>query len=313
MRLTMRLTNTLAALLLGSGILSAANPLLPDLSADASVRVFDGKTAWLYCTHDQPQGGPWTTYDFHAYSSSDLVHWTDHGIAFQRSDIKWESGRNLWAPDCINRNGKYYLYYAVPCGKTSKIGVAVSDKPEGPFVDPLGKPLILQEEIQRGRAIDPNVFIDDDGQAYLYFGNGKFYAVKLKEDMITRDGDIIPLDVEDPGEGPWVHKRNGIYYLSYPAGKSKGPSKNQVMVYSTSTNPLGPWEYRGPIIMDNGGGNIHGSIVPFGSMSCIFYHRLAKAPGLTWQREVCADYLEYNPDGSIKAVTPTSSGVEWKH
>jgi hypothetical protein len=308
----MKLSSLLAALLLWGGALHAANPLFPDLAADGSAREFDGKV-YLYCTHDLPKGGSWVTYDFHVYSSSDLVNWRDHGVAFQRSDVKWESGRSLWAPDCIKRNGKYYLYYAVPCDKTDKIGVAVSAKPEGPFVDPIGKPLVSGTELKGGRAIDPNVFIDDDGQAYLFFGNGKFNVVKLKADMITRDGEIIPLDIHDPGEGPWVHKRNGVYYMSYPAGAFKGPSKNQVMVYSTATHPLGPWTYRGPIIMDNGGGNIHGSIARFGSKWYIFYHRPAKGPGFTWQRQVCADYLEYNPDGSIREVIPTSAGVEWKH
>jgi len=308
----MKLLPILSALLLSAATLQAANPLFPDLAADVSAREFDGKV-YLYCTHDQASGGSWTTYDFHVYSSSDLVHWKDHGVAFQRSDVKWESDKSLWAPDCIKRNGKYYLYFAMPSGNAGKIGVAVSDKPEGPFTDPIGKPLISGTELKGGRAIDPNVFIDDDGQAYLFFGNGRFHVVKLKEDMVTREGDLIQLDIHDPGEGPWVHKRNGIYYLSYPTGVYKGPSKNQVMVYSTATNPLGPWEHRGRIIFDNGGGNVHGSIAQFGSNWYVFYHRPAKGPGLTWQRQVCADYLEYNPDGSIKEVVPTTTGVEWKH
>jgi beta-xylosidase len=155
--------------------------------------------------------------------------------------------------------------------------------------------------------MDPCIFIDDDGQAYLYMGGGNaFNVVKLKSDMITRDGPIIPLKVEDAGEGPWVHKRDGIYYLSYPTGAYKGPSKNQMMVYSTATNPLGPWQYRGVIIRDNGGGNVHGSIAKFGSQWYVFYH--VEAP-TTYQRRACAEYLEYNDDGTIQPVTMTKEGV----
>ncbi|MEI6323765.1 MAG: family 43 glycosylhydrolase [bacterium] len=305
-----RLHSLIPIFLMCTSGLQAANPLFPDLAADPSVHEFHGKF-YIYPTHDEPGGGAWTTHDFHVYSSPDLVKWTDHGVAFARKDVKWLDG-DLWAPDCIEQNGKYYLYYAVHIPKADMIGVAVSDSPTGPFTDPLGKPLVIGSELKGGRAIDPCIFIDDDGQAYLFFGNGKFHVVKLKSDMVTREGEILPVDVKDSGEGPWIHKHNGIYYLSYPTGVYKGPSKNQVMVYSMAANPLGPWKYGGTIIYDNGGGNVHGSITQFGSQGYVFYHRRANSPGVTWQRQVYADYLEYNPDGTIKEVIPTKTGVVLK-
>ena len=172
-----RIYSLISMLLICTSILKAANPLFPDLAADPSVREFHG-IFYLYPTHDEPSGGKWSTKDFHVYSSPELVNWTDHGVAFLRKDVKWLDG-NLWAPDCIERNGKYFLYYAVNGSKTDMIGVAVSDSPTGPFTDPLGKSLISGAELKGGRAIDPCIFIDHDGQAYLFFGNGKFHVVKL--------------------------------------------------------------------------------------------------------------------------------------
>ncbi len=307
----MRLPLGLVFVLLSLPFVRAGNPLFTDCAADPSVREFNGKF-YIYCTHDEmTEKSPWTTYDFHVYSSTDLVNWTDNGVAFSRKDLTWKND-NLWAPDCIQRDAKYYLYYAVPGGKGDDIGVAVSDSPTGPFKDPLGKPLVSSSDFKGGRAIDPCVFIDDDGQAYLVFGNGVFHIFKLKPDMITRDGDITLVPVKDSGEGPWLHKRNGIYYLSYPTGSYKGPHKNQVMVYSMAKNIMGPWTYGGTLILDNGDGNIHGSIAKFGSQWYVFYHRIANFPGATWQRQVCADYLEYNDDGTIKEVTPTTTGVVLK-
>jgi arabinoxylan arabinofuranohydrolase len=279
-------------------------PLLPDFEADPSAREFHGKY-YLYCTHDLAANNQWHSEDIHSFSSNDLVHWKDEGVIFTNKDVVWAHGW-LWAPDCIERKGKYYLYYGLSTGGTT-IGVAVADSPSGPFKDPLGHPLIAQDENPGGRAMDPNIFIDDDGQAYLYMGGGEHFAVvKLKSDMITRDGPIIPLDIRDGGEGPWVHKKDGLYYISYPTGTYHGPSKNQVMMYSTASTPLGPWQPRGPILLDNGGGNVHGSIAKFGSQWYLFYHTEGTS---IHQRRACAEYLEYNPDGTIKPIAMTADGV----
>lgn len=150
--------------------------------------------------------------DWHVFSTDDMVTWIDHGVIFRLKDIKWARDE-AWAPDCIERNGKYYFYFAAG----GQIGVAVADSPVGPFKDALDKPLVKKNEAGIKYTIDPCVFIDDDGQAYLYFGGARqLGVVKLKEDMITRDGPIERLDMSGFYEGIWIHKRNGIYYASYP-------------------------------------------------------------------------------------------------
>ena len=141
----------------------SATAILPDFEADPSARAW-GDELWIYPSHDLAGSTYWDMVDWHAFSSTDLVHWTDHGIIFQLSDLTW-ANRYAWAPDCVLRNEKYYFYFPAD----DQIGVAVSDKPEGHFQDALGKPLIARNE-GGTRAIDPNIFIDDDGQAYLFYG-----------------------------------------------------------------------------------------------------------------------------------------------
>ncbi|WP_423127899.1 family 43 glycosylhydrolase [Gaoshiqia sp. Z1-71] len=274
----------------------SGNPILPDFHADPSARVF-GNKLWIYPSHDIAGSIHWDMVDWHAFSSSDLVNWTDHGVIFGLDDIVW-ADKWAWAPDCIERDGKYYFYFPAD----DQIGVAVSDKPEGPFVDPLGKPLIEREE-SGTRVMDPTVFIDDDGQAYLYFGQNVLRVVKLKEDMITRDGDITELEAENFHEGIWMHKYNGKYYLSYPEWDGKNAGK---LAYSIGDTPYGPFEYKG-VIMDNNSRNIHHSIVQFKDEWYLFYH--IQGPS-AFERRVCAEFLEYNPDGTIKSVEMTERGIK---
>ena len=149
----------------------------------------------------------WDEVDWRVFSTEDLVNWTDHGVVFSLKDLSWAQ-KEAWAPDCIQRNGKYYFYF--PAG--GQIGVAVSESPTGPFKDALGHPLISKGEAGIRYTIDPCIFIDDDGQAYLYFGGARqLGVVKLKDDMITRDGPIQVLDMPSYYEGIWIHKRHGIY------------------------------------------------------------------------------------------------------
>ena len=173
-----------------------------------------------------------------------MVQFKDHGVIFSLNDIT-SAKRYAWAPDCIERNGKYYFYFPAD----DQIGVAISDSPTGPFKDALGKPLIARNEAGI-RSIDPAVFIDDDGQAYLYFGNssGRLAVVKLKSDMITRDGPIQVLDVPNYHEGIWVHKRNGLYYFSYPS--NRGNMVANLLEYSIAKGPMGPFDHKG-VILDN--------------------------------------------------------------
>ncbi len=269
------------------------NPILPDFHADPSARVFNGKL-YLYPSHDIAGMKHWDMVDWHVFSSDDLSKWTDHGVIFRLEDTTW-ANKEAWAPDCIERNGKYYFYFTAG----GHIGVAVGDTPTGPFKDALGQPLARKGEAGIRYMIDPNVFIDDDGQAYLFIGGARqLGVVKLKADMITRDGPIQLLDMPKFYEGVWVHKRNGIYYASYPTRESQKTMAN-VMVYSMAKSPLGPWDYKGEII-DNHSPNVHGSITEFKGQWYLFYH-VAASPDKR-ERQTCMAPLFYNEDGTIQPV-----------
>jgi len=270
----------------------AQQPILPDFHADPSARVFNGKL-YIYPSHDAPGARNWKgMVDWHVFSTDDMVKWTDHGVAFGLKDISW-ADTEAWAPDCIERNGKYYFYF--PAG--GQIGVAVSDSPTGPFKDAIGHPLVKKGEAGIRYMIDPHIFIDDNGQAYLYVGGGRqLGVVKLKRDMITPDGPIQILEMPKFYEGVWIHKYNGNYYASYPI-RPPGHDAN-VMVYSMAKNPLGLWEYKGEIL-DNHSHNVHCSITQFKGQWYLFYH--VEGPS-RWERRVCVEPLFYYPDGTIKPI-----------
>ncbi len=269
----------------------AQEPILPDFQADPTARVFNGRV-YLYPSHDIAGSTDWDMLDWHVFSSDDLAHWQDHGVIFGVQDLAWAKSQ-AWAPDCIERNGKYYFYFPAE----AQIGVAVSDRPTGPFRDALGHPLIAKGELGLF-VIDPGVFIDDDGQAYLYFGgNSKLAVVKLKPDMVTRDGDIQVLPMPNYHEGIWVHKRNGLYYFSYPS--DRGDKVANLLEYSIARNPLGPFEHKG-ILLDNRSRNVHGSITEVKGQAYLFYH--VQGPS-AYERRVCLAKLEYAADGSILPLT----------
>jgi len=277
---------------LASAVAQAQKPIFPEYAADPSARVFHGKL-YLYPSHDLAGNKNWDMFDFHVYSTEDLKKWTDHGVIFSLKDITW-ADKQAWAPDCIERNGKYYLYFAAE----GQIGVAVSDRPTGPFKDALGKPLINRKE-EGIYCIDPCIFLDDDGQAYLYFGNGHLGVVKLKNDMTTRDGPIQILKMPEYHEGIWVHKRNGIYYASYPSGR--GDKTANLLEYSMAKSPLGPFDHKG-VILDNRSRNVHGSITEFKGKWYLFYHVAGPSP---YERLVCMEPISYNEDGTIKPMQMT--------
>ena len=202
------------------------------------------------------------------------------------------------------------------------IGVAVSDSPTGPFKDAIGKPLIMNGSWSN---IDPTVAIDDDGQAYLYWGNGSLFYVKLNKDMISYSGDIVtvPISVESFGgtrgnksvenpnkdmyvEGPWFYKRNDIYYLMY-AGMGKG---GECLSYSTSKSPIGPWKYQGKIMEDQKLNSFtnHGGIIDYKGNSYLFYHSGLLPNGGSYGRAACVEQFTYNPDGTIPSVKATKEG-----
>lgn len=290
-----RLTATLALAVALAGTVSASaqNPILPDFHADPSARVFKGKL-YIYPTHDRPNMKHWDEVDWHVFSSDDMTKWEDHGVRFSLADLTW-ADKEAWAPDCIERNGKYYFYF--PAG--GHIGVAVADSPIGPFKDALGQPLVKSKEAGIRYMIDPNVFVDDDGQAYLFVGGARqLGVVKLKPDMITRDGPLQIVDMPKFYEGVWIHKRNGLYYASYPTRESQKTQAN-VLVYSMAKSPLGPWEYKGELI-DNQSPNVHGSITEFKGQWYLFYHVAASLT--TRERQTCVEPLFYNEDGTIKPL-----------
>jgi len=290
------------------------NPIISHVyTADPAVRVINGRV-YLMTSHDiDGQTGYSKLTEYLLFSSDDMVNWQDHGVIWKASkDTKWAS--LAYAPDFIARNGKYYMYF--PNGGGS-IGVAVADKPEGPYVDPLGKPLISASTTNANVKwiFDPCVFIDDDGQAYLYFGGGgpgNARVIKLNSDMISTSGAAISLDVPNFFEALYMHKKDGVYYLSY----SSNPSNGMQISYMTSSSPSSGFTYKGVILpqpWQNDYNNNHASILSYNSQWYIFYHNRAisnvRDNGNVYLRSVNVDRLYYNADGTIKQVADSATGV----
>jgi beta-xylosidase len=242
------------------------------------------------------------------YSSCDMRNWTAHGSPVRYSSFAW-AGRDAWAADVVKRDGKFYFYSTVD-HKTipgKAIGVAVSDSPTGPFVDARGTALISNDMTTQSAIlwddIDPGVFIDDDGQAWLYWGNTVLKYAKLKANMIELDGPILSHDIASFTEAPYVHKRGATYYLSY---SRFFPEET---VYATSSSPAGPWTFRGVIMAKNKGvKTIHQAIVDFNGKSYIFYHNAKLKGGGEFRRSVAVEELSYRADGSIAFVRQTAAG-----
>jgi hypothetical protein len=294
----------------------AQNPLIMDqFTADPSARVFNGRV-YVYPSHDIPcteeKGRPgwFCMEDYHVFSSSNLIDWTDHGTIVKQNEVPWARPNNyaMWAPDCIEKDGKYFFYFpTVPRDTTEikgfTIGVAVADKPEGPY-------RLQERPIAKVKGIDPNVFIDKDGQAYLYWSQGHIYGAKLKENMLELATEPIILgELPSKGlkEGPYMIERKGIYYLTYPHVENK----TERLEYAIGDNPLGPFTFAG-VIMDewpSGCWTNHHSFVEFNDQWYLFYHHNDLSPWFDKNRSIRADSLSFNPDGTIKKVNPTLRGV----
>ncbi|MFF7445466.1 MULTISPECIES: family 43 glycosylhydrolase [unclassified Streptomyces] len=283
------------------------SPVLPGLNADPNIVRF-GDTFYLYPTTDGFEG--WSGTQFKAYSSTDLVHWKDHGVILDLGpDVSWADSR-AWAPTIAEKNGTYYFYFCAD----ANIGVAVSDSPTGPFKDALGQPLLKAGQFS-GQMIDPAVFTDDDGQSYLYWGNGHAYVAPLNDDMtsldLTRMKDITPSGYN---EGTFVIKRQGTYYLTWSENDTRDP--NYRVAYATGPSPTGPWTKRGVILEKDLSLGIkgpgHHSIVrvPGTDDWYVAYHRFAIPGGDGTHRETTIDKLEFDADGLIKKVVPTLTGVD---
>lgn len=295
----------------------AQNPVIRDIfSADPAPMIYKD-TVFLYTGHDTALVTS-TNYkmpDWHVFSSTDMVHWKDYGAVLSPHIFSWATG-DAYAAQCIERNGKFYWYVATFHKKDSlsdggaAIGVAVSDRPTGPFKDAIGKALITNEmttDMKYGwDDIDPTVFIDDDQQAYLFWGNGSCKWIKLKSNMVEAASPIHTFKPKHYIEGPWVFKRKGIYYLVY-AGAGTKP---EMIEYCTADNIEGPWNYRG-IIQDNVENSFttHPGIIDYKGESYFFYHNGALPTGGSYRRSICIDYLHYNPDGTIQKIIQTNEGV----
>ncbi len=265
-------------------------------TADPAPLVYND-TVFLYTSHDEDDAMGFKMQDWLLYYSTDMVNWTEYGVVASLKDFAWVPYDNgAWAVQCVERNGKFYLYCPMPNGVG--IGVLVADSPYGPFVDPIGKPLIKNNI----HDIDPTVLIDDDGQAYMYWGNPYIYFVKLNEDMISYSGEIMQDDTtpENYQEGPWVWKRNGLYYLAYASTCCP-----EGIGYAMSTKPYGAWEYKGMIIdaSEKTRGN-HPGIIEYKGKSYVFGHSYDVLKQITpkfyERRSVDLDEMIYNADGTIE-------------
>jgi arabinoxylan arabinofuranohydrolase len=304
----------------------ALNPVVQTHYTADPAPVVHGDTVYLFASHDEDitLKNFFTMKDWLLFSSKDMVNWTDHGAVaslrnFQWAGSGWGGGfeNGAWAPQAIPRNGKWYLY--VPL-QGRGIGVLVADRPEGPYADPLGRALIPNDNI------DPTVFIDDDGQAYLAWGNPKCRYVKLNEDMISFDtslGDkgIVAYDMTPEAfgvrskpsekhatsyeEAPWFYKRDGRYYLFFAGGPI-----SEHLAYSTGKSLAGPWTYGGVVMSPQGRSfTNHPGVIDFKGKTYLFYHNGALPGGNGFRRSVCVDELKFNPDGSVVKMDMTKEGV----
>lgn len=282
-------------------------------TADPSAHVWKDGKMYVYTSHDEECQEDFYMKDWHAFSSSDLVNWTDHGAIFSVKDLSW-ADNFAWAPDCAYKNGKYYFCFPVGTGfkdrvnsknstKWMGIGMAVSDSPTGPFKDAIGKPLW-----KTPYANDPCLFIDDDGKGYFYFnGGGDYLVTEMADDLLSVKGEMYKMDMggyKPKREGPWVFKRNGIYYYTMP-------EENRILTYYTAKSPKGPWKYKGVIMDEEGASNNHHSIVVYKGKWVLFYHRWLenKSSCNDKQRQTCAENLYFNEDGTIQKITRTVLGV----
>lgn len=268
-------------------------------TADPAPMVYND-TVFLYTSHDEDDASGFKMINWLLYTSTDMVNWTDHGVVASLKDFKWVKHDNgAWAVQAIERNGKFYLYCPM---HGQGIGVLVSESPYGPFKDPLGKRLIETEHLWND--IDPNPFVDADGQAYLYWGNPDLYYVKLNPDMISYSGEVVkePTKPKNYQEGPWVYKHKEHYYLSYASTCCP-----EGIGYAMSTSPTGPWEYKGMVVQasDKTRGN-HPGIIDYKGKSYCFGHSydILKRQTSTFyeRRSVDMDEIIYNTDGTIKTI-----------
>jgi len=287
---------------------NAQNPIIHNqFSADPTARVFNGKV-YLYPSHDilVPEGKnlkkDWFCMeDYHVFSSENLTHWTDHGVIVTQTKVPWlvKPNYDMWAPDCVFKNGKYYFYF--PVG--GKIGVATSDTPEGPFT-------VQENPVSGIGGIDPCILMDKDGQAYIFTARGRLSVAKLKDNMVEVDGDvqtIANLPTKGLIEGPFAFQLKDKYYLTYPHVENS----IERLEYAMSDSPMGPYKPVGVIMDESTSGcwTNHQSIVQYEEQWYLFYHDKDYSPNFDKNRSVRIDSLFFNANGTIMKVIPTHRGV----
>lgn len=287
------------------------NPIITEkYTADPAAIVYKD-TVFLYVGHDQaePGHGFYDLREWLVYSSTDMVNWKEYDVPLRAKDFEWASG-DAWASEVIHHNGKFYWYTSVmhAASEAKAIGVAVSDSPTGPFKDARGSALVTNDMTTQTDItwddIDPTVFVDD-GQPYLFWGNTKLYYSKLKDNMIELEGEIQTIDLPHFTEAPYIHKKNGYYYLSYAY---KFPEKT---AYAMSKSIEGPYHFKG--ILNEVAGNTntnHQAIIDYKGKSYFIYHNGSiPTEGGSYRRSVCIDYLHYNDNGTLQKVQMTTEGV----
>ncbi len=327
---------TIVAMLLAPMLAAAQNPIISgQFNADPTARVFNGRV-YVYPSHDIPapegQRQDWFCMaDYHVFSSENLTDWTDHGMIISQETVPWGNpqGYSMWAPDCVERNGKYYFYFpnAPKEGRGFAIGVATADSPTGPFT-------CEAEPIKGISGIDPCVLIDDDGQAYIYWSGMGIRGAKLKSNMKELDGELTEMqfparegqqNAERPKmlvggqqmeglpdgfkEGPFAFKRGKWYYLSFPWVREENGT--ETLAYAMSESPLGPWTFKGIIMAEHANGcwTNHHSLLEYKGQWYIFYHHNDYSPNMDKRRSACIEKVAFNADGTIKEVKPTLRGV----
>lgn len=301
----------------------AQNPIICDRYTPDPAPYVHGDTLYLFVDHDEQEDiGYFNMKDWLLYSTVDMVNWTYRGTPVTTKTFKWaKQGNDAWASQCIERNGKWYWYVTatVANGGYPGIGVAVANKPEGPYRDPIGKPVV-----QGWGFIDPSVFIDDDGQAYLFWGNNGLWYAKLSRTMTSISGGQIEVKSNDESafgpstkfddngnkktnfeEASWIYKIGDTYYLEYAAG-----GVPEHMAYSTAKSIKGPWTYQGKIMgTADGSFTIHGGSVNFKGHNYMFYHNGKLPGGGGFRRSTCIEEFTRKEDGSIPFINFTTKGV----
>ena len=311
-------------MLLATGA-KAQNPFVQTwCTSDPAPMVHNG-TMYVYTGHDEDGADFFWMQEWRVYSTQDMVNWQDHGSPLALESFSWADDR-AWASQTIERDGKFYWYICAHSKISGgmAIGVAVGDSPAGPFRDALGKPLFENGSWDH---IDPTVFIDDDDQAWLMWGNPQVYYLKLNRDMISYEGELgkLPMTEEAFGgpmmkerekgktykdsyvEGPWLTKRNGTYQLLYAAG-----GVPEHISYSTAPSVLGPWKYAGEImpLSNTNSFTNHCGVADFKGHSYFFYHTGKLPQGGGFGRSVAVEEFKYNADGSFPTIQPTDEGVK---